>query len=145
MRVLLQRVSSASVSVDGRVVGAIDRGVLLLTGFGVADGNADLHRAAQRIVNLRIFADHRGKLQHTLGETGGGILAVPQFTLYARTDRGRRPDFTGALAPDAAARRFDEFVEALRRVHDPVRTGTFGADMSVSLVNDGPFTLSLEW
>ena len=145
MRILLQRVSSASVTVDGRVVGAIDRGMLLLTGFGAVDETVDVNRVAERVLNLRIFPDDRDRLQYTLGETGGGVLAVPQFTLYARTDRGRRPDFTEAMDPGAAAGLFQAFVEALARRHAPVAAGLFGASMSVALVNDGPFTLPLEW
>ncbi len=145
MRILLQRVTSASVSAGDRVVGSIDRGVVLLTGFGGLDDDADVSRAAERVLNLRIFPDEAGRLHHTLAEVGGGVLAVPQFTLYARTDRGRRPDFTDALEPDAASGLFDRFVEALKARHDRVEAGVFGADMSVSLVNDGPLTLQLEW
>ncbi len=145
MRILLQRVSSASVSVAGESIAAIERGVVLLTGFGALDEEADVDRAAERVLNLRIFPNDEGRLDLGLAEVGGGVLAVPQFTLYARTDRGRRPDFTDALAPTDASVLFDAFVEALRRRHDNVAAGVFGADMAVSLVNDGPLTLQLQW
>lgn len=146
MRLVLQRVTSASVSVDGEVIASVGRGIVLLAGFGRDDEVGDPARMAEKLVHLRIFPDATGKLQQSLVDIGGGILAVPQFTLYARLDRGRRPDFTGAMGPDEAARRFDALIEVLRRCPGViVQTGRFGADMGVSLVNDGPFTLALGW
>jgi D-tyrosyl-tRNA(Tyr) deacylase len=146
VRIVLQRVASASVSIDGAVVGDIGRGILLLVGFGRDDDGTGLDAIATRVLNLRIFPDEHDKLQYSIVDIGGGVLAVPQFTLYARTDRGRRPDFTSAMAPTEAERYFDAFVDALTQARGAkVETGRFGAAMSVSLVNDGPLTLTLEW
>jgi D-aminoacyl-tRNA deacylase len=145
MRILLQRVSAASVRIDTGVIGEIGCGLVLLTGFGRDDEPAVLERAATRILNLRVFPDRDQRLQHSVRDIGGAVLAVPQFTLYARTDRGRRPDFTDSMPPDQARIMFDKFVEVLERDHDTVRSGRFGAQMAVSLVNDGPFTLHLQW
>ncbi len=147
MKILLQRVSSAEVAVAGEPIARIERGVLLLVGFGRADATAapKLTRAAEKIVNLRIFANAHGKLDQSLLAVGGAVLAVPQFTLYGQTRKGRRPDFTDALAPAPAESRFQAFVEALRQTPvTQVESGRFGADMQVSLVNDGPFTLLLD-
>lgn len=144
MRVLVQRVLRASVQVSGSTVGAIDSGLLLLVGFTTGDGDKEVAVLAEKVVNLRIFADDKGKLQHSVLQTGGGILAVPQFTLYAGTARGRRPDFTVAMEPNKATTMFDLFVKSLAEVFGkPVQTGIFGADMKVELVNDGPFTIML--
>lgn len=146
MRLVLQRVTSASVGVDGEVIASIGRGLVLLAGFGHDDEAGDPARMAEKVVNLRIFPDAKGRLQHSLVDIGGAILAVPQFTLYARLDRGRRPDFTAAMDPAEAARRFEALVDALSCGPGvTVRAGRFGADMGVSLVNDGPFTLALGW
>ncbi|MEA3292843.1 MAG: D-aminoacyl-tRNA deacylase [Pseudomonadota bacterium] len=146
MRIVLQRVTSASVSVDREVIAGIDAGLLLLVGFGREDTDPALARVASRIVNLRGFPDRSGKLQHSVLETGGGVLAVPQFTLYGDTAKGRRPDFTGALTPERARDLFDRFVIALRETGiERLEAGRFGADMAVALVNDGPLTLMLEF
>ena len=146
MRVLLQRAASGSVENAGESVAVIGEGVVLLVGFGRGDDHLDLPRIAARILDLRIFSDDSGRLQRSLRDTGGEVLAVPQFTLYARCDKGRRPDFTAALAPDLASGLFDEFVYALARSSESaVRAGVFGADMKVSLVNDGPMTIPLEF
>lgn len=145
MRVLLQRVSSASVTVDREVVGEIERGLLLLTGFGAGDTAAVLAPMADKVCGLRVFEDERGRFQHSVNDLDRGILVVPQFTLYADTQRGRRPDFTRALAPDRARVLFDEFAGTLAgRATGRVARGRFGARMSVELVNDGPVTLLLE-
>ncbi len=145
MRVFVQRVSSASVSVDGRTVGEIPRGLLLLVGFGRGDTPAMLAPMAHKILNLKIFSDDSGRFQHSVLDTGGALLAVPQFTLYADTRRGRRPEFTEALAPDPAATLFARFVDALRSAGAArVATGKFGAYMQVASCNDGPVSLLLE-
>ncbi|MYD78793.1 MAG: D-tyrosyl-tRNA(Tyr) deacylase [Gammaproteobacteria bacterium] len=144
MRVLIQRVRSASVSVYGERIGSIGNGALLFVGFTHRDCEKAVTELAPKTVNLRIFPDEQGRLQHSLIDVGGEILAVPQFTLYASTNRGRRPDFTHALAPDQASDLFDKFVFALNRVANrPIATGKFGADMKVNLENDGPFTVML--
>ncbi len=145
MRVLIQRVLSASVSVSGESVGSIGRGVVLFAGFTAGDSVKTVNELALKTVNLRIFPDAGDRLQHSLIDVAGEVLVVPQFTLYAETSRGRRPDFTKALDPDNASELFDRFVEALRQLANAgVATGIFGADMKVALVNDGPFTISLE-
>ena len=141
---LVQRVLRASVQVGGSTVGAIDSGLLLLVGFTAGDSHKEVTALAEKVVNLRIFADDKGRLQHGVLESGGGILAVPQFTLYAGTARGRRPDFIDAMEPNKASAMFDLFVKSLAEVFGkPVQTGIFGADMKVELVNDGPFTIML--
>lgn len=145
MRVLAQRVSSACVTVDRETVGEIGPGLLLLTGFGAGDGAAVVSPMADKVCSLRIFEDRRGRFQHSVNDLGGGILVVPQFTLYADTQRGRRPDFSKALAPGQADVLFEEFVGALaERATGEVARGRFGMHMSVQLVNDGPVTLLLE-
>ena len=144
-KILLQRVNHASVTVGRETIGEIEHGVLLLVGFGRDDGVPDLERVANKIVNLRIFANEDGRLDRSLLDVGGAILAVPQFTLYGETCKGRRPDFTRALEPVLAESRFESFVECLRRTPVArVETGRFAAHMKVSLENDGPFTLMLE-
>ncbi len=144
MRVLIQRVRSASVSVSGERIGSIENGALLFVGFTHRDSEKTVTELALKTVNLRIFPDEQGHLQHSLIDVGGEILAVPQFTLYASTARGRRPDFTQALVPEQASDLFDKFVFALGRVANiPIATGRFGADMKVNLENDGPFTVML--
>lgn len=145
MRVLLQRVASASVSIERRTIAAIDRGLLLLTGFGTGDDSSVLEPMAQKLRGLRVFENEEGRFQYSVDDIGGDILLVPQFTLYGDTQRGRRPDFTQALAPDAAERLFDELVDILSaRPAGRTERGRFGARMAVALVNDGPVTLQLE-
>lgn len=145
MRVLLQRVASASVSVGGQTVAATGPGLLLLTGFGAGDDTTVLAPMADKIRGLRVFEDDRGRFQYSVDETGGDLLVVPQFTLYGDTQRGRRPDFTAALAPDRAEALFDAFADILAaRATGSVERGRFGAHMAVHLVNDGPVTLLLE-
>ena len=144
MRVLIQRVRSASVIVSGERIGSIGNGALLFVAFTHRDSEKTVTELASKTVNLRIFPDDRGRLQHSLMDVGGEILAAPQFTLYASTARGRRPDFTQALAPEQASDLFDKFVLALGRIAErPIATGRFGADMKVVLENDGPFTVML--
>ncbi len=147
MRVLLQRVSEAAVSVGGREVGRIGRGYLLLVGIGAEDADDDgaaLGPMAEKILGLRIMTDGEGKMNRSLGEAGGEILAVSQFTLHADCRRGRRPSFTRAAPPAVARELFDQFVARLGREGVRVATGEFGAMMQVSLVNDGPVTIWLD-
>jgi D-tyrosyl-tRNA(Tyr) deacylase len=144
MRVVLQRVSRASVSVEGRVVGEIGRGFLVLVGFSAADGEDGLGWMADKIVGLRLFADDEGKMNLSLGDVGGALLVVSQFTLYADARKGRRPSFVDAAPPEHAVPLYERFVAALRGWGLQVETGEFGALMDVALVNDGPVTLILE-
>ena len=145
MRVVLQRVSRARVSIDGRITGEIGAGYVLLAGFGAADSEDTLRWMAGKIVSLRLFADDEGKMNRDLAEIGGGILVVSQFTLYGDARKGRRPSFIDAAPPELAIPLYDRFVELLRAVAPgPVETGEFGAMMDVELVNDGPVTLILE-
>lgn len=145
MRVVVQQVASASVSVSDETVAAIESGLLVLVGFGAGDTSDLLKPMADKLANLRVFPDERGRFQYSLVDIGGGVLAVPNFTLYGDTAKGRRPDFTAALQTDAAAVLFDEFITALERAHiATVARGRFGAHMQVELVNDGPVTFILE-
>jgi D-tyrosyl-tRNA(Tyr) deacylase len=144
MRVVLQRVSSASVSVGGRAVGAIGRGFLVLAGFTAADGDEQLAWMADKLVGLRLFADDAGKMNLSLGDVGGSLLVVSQFTLYADARKGRRPSFVDAAQPEQAVPLYERFVDLLRERGAAVETGEFGALMEVGLVNDGPVTLFLE-
>jgi D-aminoacyl-tRNA deacylase len=145
MKVVLQRVKEASVTVDGAVTGAIEGGVLLLVGFTHTDTEAEVRWMAEKIVGLRIFRDDEGLLNRDLEAAGGGVLVVSQFTLYGDARKGRRPSFIDAARPEVAIPLYERFIEALRtRVRGPVETGVFGAMMDVALVNDGPVTLLLE-
>lgn len=145
MRVIVQRVSSASVTIDGRVAGRIDRGLLLLVGFRVGDDEAALEWMADKVIGLRIFGDAEGKMNLALGDVAGGLLVISQFTLYGDTRKGRRPSFVDAAPPEVAIPLYDRFVQILRaRAPGPVETGEFGAMMDVALVNQGPVTLILE-
>ncbi|MBP3951396.1 D-aminoacyl-tRNA deacylase [Bacillus suaedae] len=144
MRVVLQRTKQASVSVDGEIVGQIDKGLTLLVGITHEDTLKDIQYLAEKIVHLRIFEDAEGKMNHSLKDMDGQILSISQFTLYGDTRKGRRPNFMDAAKPDVALLRYEEFNEALRSKGIVVETGTFGAMMDVSLVNDGPVTLILE-
>ena len=144
MRVVLQRVLRASVTVGGDRIAAIEGGYLLLVGIGADDTSSDAERMAEKIVNLRLFPDDQGKTNLALGDVGGQILVVSQFTLYADTRKGRRPSWTGAAPPGTAVGRVVEFTDALEARGVTVRRGEFGAHMEVELLNDGPFTLVLE-
>lgn len=144
MRVVLQRVSQASVRVDGRLVGEIGVGYLALVGFAPADAEDGLVWMAEKIVGLRLFADDRGKMNRSLRDIGGGVLVVSQFTLYGDARKGRRPSFVGAAPPVQAEALYERFVQLLRERGAKVTTGEFGARMQVHLVNDGPVTLLLE-
>lgn len=144
MRILLQRVSRASVRVAGEEIARIDRGFLALVGIGRDDTTDAAAYLADRVAGLRVFDDAAGKLNLSIRDVGGQVLAVSQFTLYADTSRGRRPGFEPAARPDQAAPLFAYFVDQLRALGIPVQTGRFGATMDVELVNDGPVTVLLE-
>ncbi len=144
MRVVLQRVSRARVTVDGRVTGEIGRGLLLLAGFTDGDTEEALAWMADKVVGLRIFPDDEGKMNRSVEEVDGGLLVVSQFTLYGDTRKGRRPSFVEAARPEVAVPLYERFLQMLRATGRPVRTGEFGAMMDVELVNDGPVTLILE-
>lgn len=145
LKLLLQRVSSAEVRVAGKRIAGIGQGLLLLVGFGTDDDVSLLAGMARKVAHLRVFPDQRGRLHHSVLEINGGVLAVPQFTLYADLSRGRRPEFTAAKAPEPASRLFDGFVEELAACGiRELAAGLFGAHMAVSLCNDGPVTLMLE-
>jgi D-aminoacyl-tRNA deacylase len=144
VRVLLQRVSQASVDVDGQRVGEIGLGWLVLLGVGRGDSEAVADALADKIVGLRCFEDAQGKTNLSILDAGGAVLVVSQFTLYADTSRGRRPGFSYAAPPEEATVLVDYFGEAVRRRGVHVEQGRFGAHMRVSLVNDGPFTIWLD-
>jgi D-tyrosyl-tRNA(Tyr) deacylase len=145
MRVVLQRVSQASVTAGGRVTGAIGPGLLVLAGAAPDDTAADRDWLARKIVQLRVFADEAGTMNRSLLDTGGAILVVSQFTLFASTRKGNRPSWSLAAPPDVARPMFDAFVAALEReLGRSVATGEFGTDMKVALVNDGPVTIAID-
>ncbi len=144
MRAVIQRVTSASVSIEGSVVGEIEKGFLILFGVGQDDGEPEVERLWSKIFKMRIFDDAEGKTNLSLADVSGSILVVSQFTLYANCKRGNRPSFTEAGAPDNAERLYEAFVERAKHDVNRVETGRFGADMNVSLVNDGPFTIILD-
>ena len=142
---LLQRVTQASVTVEGAIIGAIGRGLLVLVGVQAGDTAAQGERLLERLVTYRVFADDTGRMNRSLEETGGGLLLVPQFTLAADTHKGTRPGFSTAAAPELGRERFAALVAlAEARLPGRVATGLFGADMQVALVNDGPVTFWLE-
>ena len=141
---LIQRVSSASVAVDGETIGAVGPGLLALVGIEPGDGDAAVDRMAARLLGYRVFADERGRMNRSLADTGGGLLLVSQFTLAADTASGMRPSFSSAMAPAEAERIFDGLLANCRQTHPGgVETGRFGAHMVVSLANDGPVTFLL--
>lgn len=144
MRIVLQRVKEASVTVEEQVVGAIDHGLLLLVGLTESDTDEDLRYLADKVVHLRIFEDEEGKMNRSLLDVGGSILSVSQFTLYGDARKGRRPNFMKAAKPDLALPLYEKFNEMLRGYGVKVETGVFGAFMKVALINDGPVTLILE-
>lgn len=144
MRALLQRVSQASVTVDGRVVGAIGRGFVILLGVTHGDGPAQADWLANKIAGLRLFEDEAGKMNLGLEDVGGQVLVVSQFTLYGDARKGRRPSFTDAARPEQAEPLVDYFVERLRARGLVIKVGVFGAMMEVAIHNDGPVTMMLE-
>lgn len=144
MRALLQRVSRAEVRVDGRSLGSIEGGLLILLGVAPSDDDAVAAALAAKIVGLRIFADEAGLTNLSIGDVGGAVLVVSQFTLFADARKGRRPSFVGAAGPELGERLYDSFCESLTASGVPVERGRFGADMDVELVNAGPFTIWLD-
>ncbi|MBT6277530.1 MAG: D-tyrosyl-tRNA(Tyr) deacylase [Chromatiales bacterium] len=141
---LLQRVSHANVVVDGTEVGAIDHGLLVLIGVERGDGDPQAQRLLERLLGYRVFSDAGGKMNLSVRDVSGGLLLVPQFTLPADTRKGTRPSFTPAAPPDEGRRMFQSLVDLARQQTVPVATGQFGADMQVSLTNDGPVTFWLQ-
>jgi D-tyrosyl-tRNA(Tyr) deacylase len=144
MKVVVQRVSRAEVRIGERQAGAIERGLLVLVGFGPGDGNEEIEWMAAKLRGLRIFSDEEGRMNRDVGEVGGALLVVSQFTLYGDVTKGRRPSFVGAADPAEAEDLYERFLDACRRGTVPVASGEFGALMHVELVNDGPVTLVLE-
>jgi D-tyrosyl-tRNA(Tyr) deacylase len=144
MRAVVQRVSEAAVRVEGRVAGAIDNGLMVLLGVGRGDGEKDAEDLADKVVHLRVFPDEAGKMNRSVGEAGGGVLVVPQFTLYGDCRKGRRPSYVEAAQPEEADRLFRYFVARVRGAGLPVAEGVFRAAMDVALVNRGPVTLLLD-
>ena len=144
MRVVLQRVSEASVTIAGRTAGRIGRGFLLLVGFAPTDTPAEVAWMADKVLGLRLFSDAEGKMNLDLASVGGELLVVSQFTLYGDASKGRRTSFITAARPEVAIPLYEAMIRALREGGTTVATGEFGADMQVALVNDGPVTLLLE-
>lgn len=143
MRAVVQRVSRAAVSVDGKIAGQIGNGLLVFVGVATADGPADLEYIASKVRELRIFSDDAGRMNRSLRESGGGLLVISQFTLAGDARRGRRPSFDAAAAPDLAREIFGQLLTRMRE-DGPVETGVFQAHMQVELVNDGPVTVLLD-
>jgi D-aminoacyl-tRNA deacylase len=144
VRVILQRVSKASVTIDGAVAGAIGRGFCLLVGFTHADTETQVDWMATKVADLRLFPDDAGKMNRGLRECGGAVLVISQFTLYGDAEKGRRPSFIDAARPEIAVPLYNRFLDALRALGLEVAAGRFGADMLVEIHNDGPVTLMLE-
>ena len=143
MRVLVQRSLNSSVSVDGNIIGSIDKGLVLLVGFTEGDNSEKIDYLVKRVLNLRIFDDENGVMNKSILDVGGSILSISQFTLYADTKKGNRPSYINALGGENAIKLYDEFNKKLSQfIH--VETGKFGADMKVNILNDGPVTILLE-
>ena len=144
MRIIVQRCDQASVTVDNKVVGQIGKGVMLLVGFTHNDTSSNIDYLVDKVINLRIFDDENGVMNKSLLDIGGSILSVSQFTLYADSSKGRRPSYINALSGDKAVSLYEEFNQKLQSKNIHVETGIFGAEMKVSLINDGPITIMLE-
>ena len=144
MRCVIQRVAQASVSVDGEQIGAIQQGFMVLIGVSTDDTDHDVHYMAEKVPNLRIFEDEAGKMNRSLKDVGGAILAVSQFTLYADCRKGKRPSFTGAALPELAVPLYEQFLQECRSRGFEPQHGRFGADMLVASENDGPVTILLD-
>ena len=144
MRIIAQRVSQASVTIGGNVVGRIGEGLCLLVGVAPTDTERGVSWLAEKVANLRIFEDEAGKMNRSLLEVGGSVLAVSQFTLYADCRKGRRPSFTSAAGPELGEALYESFVRKVRALGVDVETGVFGAEMTVGIVNEGPVTIILD-
>jgi|ERR1035437_6149111 D-tyrosyl-tRNA(Tyr) deacylase len=145
MRTVIQRVSSASVTIDGKVFSAIEKGLLVLVGIEETDNNEDIEWLCKKISDLRVFSDAEGKMNLSIKDVGGNVLVVSQFTLHASTKKGNRPSYTKAAKPEIAIPLYEKFILVLSQVLErPVKTGVFGADMKVNLTNDGPVTISID-
>ena len=144
MKVLVQRVISSSVEVDNKVVGSINKGVLLFVGFTEGDTSKEIDYMIDKVINLRIFDDENGVMNKSLLDVGGSILSVSQFTLYADASKGRRPSYVKALSGDKASILYDEFNNKLKNTDIHIETGIFGTEMKVNIINDGPITIMLE-
>jgi D-tyrosyl-tRNA(Tyr) deacylase len=145
MRVVLQRVKRASVTVEGNITGAIEEGLLVLLGIEEADTLEDMNWLSSKLVNLRIFNDEQGVMNRSLLEVGGGLLLVSQFTLFAATKKGNRPSYSRAAPPAIAVPIYEKMIELLSaELGKPIQTGVFGADMKVELLNDGPVTIVID-
>lgn len=144
MKVVIQRVSEASVIADGKETGSINKGFLLLVGVEEADNSEDVNYLTRKIANLRIFEDEEGKMNLSLQQVEGELLSISQFTLHAHTKKGNRPSFIQAASPEHANKLYEDLNESLRNEYLTVETGVFGADMDVSLVNDGPVTILID-
>jgi len=145
MRIVLQRVARGTAKIDGRTVGTVGRGLVLLVGFAPTDGEEALAWMADKVVGLRVFPDEEGRMNHSLDEVAGGLLVVSQFTLYGDVRKGRRPSFMDAASPDVAVPLYERFLALLKeRAPGRVQTGEFGAMMELELVNEGPVTMILE-
>ncbi len=144
MKIVIQRVLSSSVEVNSEIVGKIGRGFLILLGISNDDTKEKIEKAAQKISKLRIFSDENGKTNLSINDIGGEILVVSQFTLYADCRKGNRPSFINAGSPDHAKDMYEYFIKYSKKIFNKVEHGIFGADMKVSLINDGPFTIIIE-
>lgn len=144
MRAVIQRVRNASVAIEGDTIAAIGTGILVLVGFHREDSDADLDYIIEKTLAVRIFADDFGVMNRSLADIGGELLVISQFTLYGDARKGRRPSYSDAMSPDRAREQYGVFMSKLRDRHPFVRSGEFGADMAVSLVNDGPITILLD-
>lgn len=144
MRAVVQRVSQSSVEVEGQIVAAIGPGILVLVGFQATDKEQDDQYLIDKILNLRIFEDFEGKMNRSVTDVHGGVLLVPNFTLYGDARRGRRPSYSDSSSPETARRQFDSFCSRLRLAFPSLQTGVFQTEMSVSLINDGPVTILLD-
>ena len=144
MRAVIQRVSRASVTVDGAITGSIERGLLVFLGVGKEDSQKDIDFIAGKIANLRIFEDNSGRMNLSVSDIGGAVLLISQFTLFGDCRKGRRPDFTAAGPPDMANKLYEQTVTAVKSKGVPVQTGVFAAHMDIDALNDGPVTLILD-
>ena len=144
MRAVLTKVQNASVEVEGKIIGSIGQGFLILLGIGAEDTPAQAKKLAEKLLSLRIFDDENGKIGRSLEDVGGQVLVISQFTLYGNCKKGRRPDFLAAARPEVAIPLYEYFISVCRELGFHVETGEFGADMKVSSVNDGPFTMVVD-